>query len=366
MINEKKVIFFVTGRLGKTLVYTKVLPFVNTNLFSDIFIFSENAGFEIEGARYIEIPKFLKKLKYIGKYLIRLYEFIQLFIYAIKYHPDYINGIHTIPKGLNAFIVCKLIKSKSIISVIGGNVEIDTKNKFIKKINLIMLRYSDIITTTGTNVTKFIETFGIKKDKIFEFPGFIDTNVFVYDTKIIKDIDIIFVGTFRRLKGPDRIVKMVHLLKRNYPNIKVELLGDGYLFQYVKELINNLNLENNVFLRGYRNDTYKFFQRSKILVMPSRSEGLPMAMLEAMSCGCVPVVSNVGNISDAAINNINSFIIDNYLDIDSFAEKIKYLLDNEDKRIEMAKNASDLIMEKFSLMQQTDVAKKIIEYGENI
>jgi glycosyltransferase involved in cell wall biosynthesis len=363
---RKKTIFFVTGRLGKTLVYTKVLPFIKTGYFSNVLIFSENTGFEINGAKYIEIPKIFKNLKIFRNILIRLYEPIQLLMYSIKYHPDYINGIYTIPKGLNAFIVSKLTKSKSIVSVIGGNVEIDTKNILIKKLNLFMLKHCDIITTKGNNITNFLVSLGIKKEKIFEFPGYVNTNLFNYKQEINKDIDIIFVGTFRKLKGPDRIVMMVNDLKKYFPNIKAELLGEGYLYQTVKELIYNLNLENNVFLRGYRNDTYQFFQRSKIVVMPSRSEGLPMAMLEAMACGCVPVVSNVGNVTDAAIDGVNSFVIDNYLDIESFVEKIKYLLENDEIRIQMAKNASEIIMINFSLLPQTEIAKKIIEYGETL
>ena len=48
-----------------------------------------------------------------------------------------------------------------------------------------------------------------------------DTNLFNYKQEINKDIDIIFVGTFRKLKGPDRIVMMSNDLKKYFPNIKL-------------------------------------------------------------------------------------------------------------------------------------------------
>ena len=100
--------------------------------------------------------------------------------------------------------------------------------------------------------------------------------------------------------------------------------------------------------------------------MPSRSEGLPMAMLEAMSCGCVPVISNVGNVKDAAHDGENAFVVDDYLDIEAFVDRIHQLLDDEELRNEMSKNCVKLILEKYTLEKQTEIAKNIINYGENL
>ena len=129
-----------------------------------------------------------------------------------------------------------------------------------------MLKHCDIITTKGNNITNFLVSLGIKKEKIFEFPGYVDTNLFNYKQEINKDIDIIFVGTFRKLKGPDRIVMMVNDLKKYFPNIKAELLGEGYLYQTVKELIYNLNLENNVFCVVIEMILINFFKGQKLLL----------------------------------------------------------------------------------------------------
>lgn len=367
---KNKDLFVVAGRLGNSLIYQKVVPFIKLNYFDKVFIFSEDKGFEIDGANYITIPKWIRNIRIdkIKKLIIRIYEPVQLYCYTLKYKPEYINGIFTIPKGLNAFIVGKLTNTKSIISVIGGTVEIDTYKKpkfFWKNLNIYMLKHAEIVTTKGRKVTNYSIQNGINKKKIFEFAGFVDTKLFSHKDSY-RDIDVLFVGTFRRLKGPDRIVKMVDKVSNLYPNIKAEFLGKGYLFNEVKAMIKKMNLEDNITLQGYRKDTYKFYSRAKTLVMPSRSEGLSMAMLEAMAFGCVPIVSNVGNMTDAAFDGINSFVIDDYMDIDSFVDKIQFLLENPDKRDEMAKNAIELVIERYSLVPQTEIAKKIIDFGENL
>lgn len=368
---KNKTIFFVVGRLGKSLSYSKIIPFANTGYFKNIYIFRENPGMEIENAKYITIPKWLKRIKItkVRKIFIRIYEPIQLLKYGLKCKPDYINGIFTIPKGINACIISKIIKTKSIISVIGGKVEIDTYRKpmFVwKAINLFFLRKTNIITTKGDVVSNYLIYNNIHKLKIFTFNGFIDTKKYSMGINQKKDIDLLFVGTFRNLKGPDRVVKIISKLHNNFPNIKAIFLGNGYLFDKVKAEIDKLGLSNNIFLKGYRTDTYLFYQRAKVLVMPSRSEGLSMAMLEAMACGCVPIVSNVGNMTDAAFDGINSFVIDDYMDIDSFVDKIQFLLENPDKRDEMAKKVIELVQRKYSLEPQTKIAREIIDYGEQL
>lgn len=366
---SKKTIFFVVGRLGDTLVHQKIRPFIESSLFERVFVFRENPSIKIKNAKDIILPSWLVNLeiKFLKRIIRLFYEPIQLYMYVKKIKPDYINGIFTLPKGLNAVVVGLLTGTKTIVSVIGGTIEIDTYYRFAyfwKRLNLWMLKKTNIVTTTGSNVTNYLVENKIKKNKIFEFPGAVDTDIFYFDENIQKDIDILFVGTFRKLKGPDKIVKMINQLKINFPNITASFVGTGYLFNYVKNQIKDLGIRRNITLEGYKKDTVNYFKRAKILVMPSRSEGLSMAMLEAMACGCVPIVSAVGNMTDAAKNGINSFVVDDYQDIYSFSKYIAILLSNNKLREKMAKNGRNLIRKKYSMNPQAMIAKKIIEYGE--
>ena len=104
----------------------------------------------------------------------------------MKLKPDYINGVYTLPKGLNSLIISRLIKVKSIVSVIGGVNEITKKESFrfhkltifFKKLNLWILRNCDFITTKGIMVKNYLIKQGIYNNKIFVFNGSINTYYF--------------------------------------------------------------------------------------------------------------------------------------------------------------------------------------------
>src|SRR5699024_1749281 len=68
------------------------------------------------------------------------------------------------------------------------------------------------------------------------------------------------------------------------------ILGEGYLFEYLNELVKQFELENDVFFLGYQENPFKYIARADIYVLPSLHEGFPNALCEAMACG-KPVVS---------------------------------------------------------------------------
>jgi phenylacetate-CoA ligase len=195
---------------------------------------------------------------------------------------------------------------------------------------------------------------------VFIYNGAIDLIKFHFEDTVPKDIDVLFVGTFRNLKGPDRVLQMLALVKKDFPAVKACFIGEGYLYKYCVDLARMLGLSENVSFEGYIDDPATFFQKSKVLVMPSRSEGLPTSMLEAMACGCVPVVSNVGNISDAASHSENAFLVNNYCDIKSFADYILKLLFDESLRGKMAQQGIQSVKDNYSAVQQSKIIDQMI------
>lgn len=362
-------IFIVAGRLGKTLTVSKTIPFTLHPNVSKVYIFRQEEGFYIQGAQYITLPNIILKLKpsFLQKIIRFIWEPLQLIYFSFKLEPDLINGVFTLPKGLNAVIAAKISESKSIVSVIGGVIEITTRlpfQAFWKGVNLKMLNTSDAVTTKGSKVTAYLINKGVFKEKIFNLNGSIDISTFYIDESIEKDIDILFVGTFRKLKGPDRVVEVVNNLVRQDIDVKAALLGDGYLFNAVQDQIKDMGLQNCVKLAGYQANPVKYFQRAKVILLPSKSEGLPTVMLEAMACGCVPVVSDVGNITDAAKHEENAMVLNHWNDIEGFAEASKKLLENDTFREKLSEEGRKTVEERYSPEKQSEVVDKILEYLE--
>ena len=103
------------------------------------------------------------------------------------------------------------------------------------------------------------------------------------------DFDIIFLGRLEDVKDPLRFVKLIEKIKQ-HQEIKAAMVGDGSLRSQVEEEINKLSLNKNIALFGNQVNPYKILLNSKILVITSKYEGMPMNALEAIACN-IPVVS---------------------------------------------------------------------------
>ncbi len=104
------------------------------------------------------------------------------------------------------------------------------------------------------------------------------------------EYDAVFIGRLAFPKHPQRLAQVFSLVAQKKPDIKVAVVGDGELKAELQSLCNELGLQNNVFLLGFHSNPLKILHDSRVMVMTSRWEGLPMCALESLALG-VPIVS---------------------------------------------------------------------------
>ncbi|MEG0366575.1 MAG: glycosyltransferase, partial [Coprobacillus sp.] len=183
------------------------------------------------------------------------------------------------------------------------------------------------------------------------------------DTKVSKNDNIIIsVGALEPVKGYERLITVAASVLKNHNNWKWEVYGEGD-DQY-KEKINALiaaeGLQGKIMLMGNTMDILSKYQNSKICVLTSRFEGLPMVLLEALSCG-LPVVSfdiETGP-NEIIINGVNGYLVEDNHEKEMI-DKIEQLIDNEDELVQMATNAHESIS-KFSKNKVLKQWNKLIE-----
>lgn len=109
----------------------------------------------------------------------------------------------------------------------------------------------------------------------------------------IPQDDFVFgmVARLVPLKGHRYLLKALATLFERYPQAKVVMIGEGRLHKKLQVLVSELNIEEKVFFSGWKDDASKYVKAFDVYVMPSLSEGTPLAILEAM-CGSVPVVGS--------------------------------------------------------------------------
>jgi glycosyltransferase involved in cell wall biosynthesis len=360
------IVFIVAGRLGENLVYYKSLPVANIAEITKVFVFCEKPLLPFPKIQYITLPERLFKLrpKFIKVIFSLILEPFQILCYAIKHKPKVINGIYTLPKGLNSSLVSWLTGTKCIISVLGGKEEIEPRffpRNFWFALNRMLIRKADAITTKGFKDNQYISSLLIDPAKIFIYNGFIDTVRF-YPGSGIRNIDIVFVGKFYELKGTDRILQVFKVLKDVIPEFKAAMIGTGPDFEKTISQAESMGLGDNVEFTGFIKNTEDYYKKAKILILMSRSEGMPNCMLEAMASGCVPVVPDVGNITEIAMHQFNSMVVNDYDDVTAFSKYILLLLQRSDLREKLAINARKSVIDNFSLETQSHAFRKVIKY----
>lgn len=102
---------------------------------------------------------------------------------------------------------------------------------------------------------------------------------------------IVTAGRLNKQKGHWHLIRAFSKVKSEVSNAKLVILGEGELESYLKQLVHDLNLTNDVHFIGFQENPFKYIAKSKVFVMTSFHEGFPNALAEAMACG-VPVISS--------------------------------------------------------------------------
>lgn len=155
---------------------------------------------------------------------------------------------------------------------------------------------------------------------------------------------VIAVGRITYQKGFDILIKVWKQVNLKYPNWKLDIYGEGELENELKQQINEKGLENVITIHPPTPNIYQEMQNSSIFVLTSRYEGFGLVLIEAMTNGipCVSFNCPYGP-SDIITDGEDGFLVPNG-DIKAMADKICYLIENEELRKEMGRKAHQSAM----------------------
>lgn len=139
------------------------------------------------------------------------------------------------------------------------------------------------------------------------------------------DFIITCAGQLSKRKNHKLVINAMAQLKN--PKLKFILIGFGEKEEELKSLINNNHLENNVIMTGYRNDVIDIFSIADAFVFPSLQEGLPVALMEAMSVGLPVVCTKIRGNTDLIKNDKGGYLTDTF-DALTFAKALDKLINN--------------------------------------
>lgn len=169
------------------------------------------------------------------------------------------------------------------------------------------------------------------------------------------EASFLFIGTLDEQKGPADLILAFAKIKREGVSGKLTLLGGETVpgqKASLESLATQLGCRDCIALPGILTGSQKeaALHSANCFVMPSRAEGLPMAMLEAMACGLPIIATSVGAIPEAVTEGKEGFLVSPG-DVDALADRMRRLGTDACLREDMGRNARARVVKDFSLEQ---------------
>ena len=169
------------------------------------------------------------------------------------------------------------------------------------KIRMLAYKYTNFLSDFNTNVSQnavceFIRSGAFTQNNLCHVYNGIDLDYFKnnQNKEQKENISLLAVGRFNDAKDYPNLLKAITLVVQQYPNIHLNIAGDGELRSDIETLIEQLQISDNVTLLGRRNDIPMLMQQSDFFVLPSKYEGLPTVLIEAMASEIFVIATDCG------------------------------------------------------------------------
>jgi glycosyltransferase involved in cell wall biosynthesis len=258
--------------------------------------------------------------------------------------------------------LAKLLFKKPLVVRCGYLLSLDQKRKqYVRiRINLVSLlekiafRYADaVIVTTPRMRDKIIGKYSLPAQKVNVIPNSINTDVFCP----LPDISMVpyrlgFVGRFSPEKNLPLLLEAVSAIK----GVSLLLIGDGVQRQEIEFMALQLGVPVKFCGNVPNYQLPELLNSCHAFVLPSKWEGMPKALLEAMSCGLPVIGTDVPGIRDLIVHDQNGYLCPN--SIKGLREGINSVLYDRALCERLGKKAREYILQNFTI--ELTVAKELI------
>lgn len=228
-----------------------------------------------------------------------------------------------------------------------------------RKLNAHTFNWQSMVLGVSADVTRSIEEKIKPNIPVKTLLNGVNTKKFNRDNfagiNIKKEFNIpeeaIVIGNlavFREQKDIKTWVKSFKIISDRFPEVYALLVGAGPKEEEIKQLIETYGLQNRIILPGLQTNTVDFFSAMDVFMMSSQFEGLPIALLEAMSTGCAIVSTKAGGVVEVVSDQMDGLLCE-VGDAKCLANNCIELLENPLLREEFQKKARKRVEAEFSL-----------------
>jgi len=277
------------------------------NKISVITLFESNNGYKLEPA--INKVK-LKRINFFPSHTLNSIINLSRYYKTKSNRPDIIVSFITLTNFI-AIIVAKMYSIKIIAQEHNSYLRYMKGRKHISNFTKkYIYKKADVITVLTSFDVDFYEYFGAN---VYVMPNPCSFKP-IADNSHNRKKTILAVGQLDRYnhKGLDNLIKLMVPIFQDFPDWQLKIAGSGNIgLKLLTELAEEHNILQKIVFTGFINNVSEVMHQSSIFILPSRYEGLPMVLLEAMSQGmaCISYNCKTGP-SDIIENNVNGLLIE--------------------------------------------------------
>ena len=187
----------------------------------------------------------------------------------------------------------------------------------------------------------------VDESKLRTIPLGVDPDFFEY-SEPENSKELVAIGSLRERKGYDVLFEALDIIRQEYPEVHLNIFGDGPLEDELHAQVEQLNLAANVTFHGYVDQSVvrEHLSRARAFVHPSRSESFSLVRLEAMSTGCPVVVTDISGAREMVRDGEEGFVVP----IESpepIADAVTTLLSDYELTKQVSRQARDRVEEKY-------------------
>jgi glycosyltransferase involved in cell wall biosynthesis len=264
---------------------------------------------------------------------------------AFRRRPHVIGGFHLLFNGMAAALLGHVVGARSLYFCVGGPAEIlgggiTAENRLfaylpgpdavLEQRLFQAVNAFDLVVTMGTRAIRCFRGQGVGTATAFRVvPGGFDVEEF-RPTGAPPPVDLVFVGRLAPIKRVDLLLDAVACVRQRLPGVRLEIIGEGTLRDHLEQHARRLGLAANVRFVGPQAKVRDWLTRARVFVLTSDSEGLALALVEAMLCGLPVVCPNVGDLPELVEDGVNGYLV-GLRTPEAFAERIVTLLTDPER-----------------------------------
>jgi len=218
----------------------------------------------------------------------------------------------------------------------------ELQGRIMKVLSLFLFRFADGIVLQTTQARDFFPIYLQKKSVIL--PNSINASFLSIDKVGERDKEIVLVGRIDENKNQRMLIEVFADIANDYSDWSVSLYGDGEDSDTLKKYVKEKGLENQIRFKGQVSDVAEKIKKASIFVLPSKCEGMPNALIEAMTLGLAVITTDCpcGGPADLIQNGQNGILI-KVDDKEQLRIALMKLMDDEVYRKRLARNAEDIV-----------------------